>query len=241
MFRHVERCLDGSTRVGVPSSAVAEHTLDDVGVHARDRALGVQPGRPERDRRRAGHVSGRGRVPRLDRSALLLWELVSRTGLIDERDLPPMSSAVSRARLARLDLRVLERVRAHRVRLGGRASARLGARDPDRDRPRVEPARRERVPGADRVPPPDPVGSSDSTALPHARDELQERDLPRDVRRLLADPRADDVRRPRRRPGHDRHRTLVPHPDDGNACGGSRSRAPCRTSRPGCGSPPPWR
>jgi ABC-type nitrate/sulfonate/bicarbonate transport system permease component len=28
-------------------------------------------------------------------SALVLWELVSRTGLIDERDLPPMTSAVS--------------------------------------------------------------------------------------------------------------------------------------------------
>ena len=58
----------------------------------------------------------------------------------------------------------------------------------------------------------------------------EERGLPRHVRRLLAAARADDVRRPRRRPDRARHRAVVPASGASSASTGSRCRAPCRTS-----------
>ena len=65
------------------------------------------------------------------------------------------------------------------------------------------------LPRADRVPAPDPLRGADPASLPDARHEPEERDLPRDVRGVLAAARADDVRRPRRRPARPRHRPLV--------------------------------
>ena len=74
---------------------MAEHTLEDVGVHARESAS-AHPRRPARGRRAGpGHLSNAAVFVLSIVSALLLWELVSRTGLIDERDLPPMTRTVS--------------------------------------------------------------------------------------------------------------------------------------------------
>ena len=111
--------------------------------------------------------------------------------------------------VARPDAGVLERVPADRPRVGDRPRPRDRAGRPDRDRPRAERPRGPRVPRPGRVPPADPVRCADPAALPHARAGAQERGLPRGVRRVLADPRADDVRRPRRRPHDHRHGALV--------------------------------
>jgi ABC-type nitrate/sulfonate/bicarbonate transport system permease component len=67
---------------------VAEHTLDDVAV-----PVGARPGRARRAG--PGNLANAAVFVVSIVAALLLWELVSRTGLIDERDLPPMSSSVS--------------------------------------------------------------------------------------------------------------------------------------------------
>ena len=53
-------------------------------------------------------------------AALLVWQLVSRTGLISERDLPPMSDDGERALVAHAHERLLARVSPHRPRLGTR-------------------------------------------------------------------------------------------------------------------------
>ena len=107
------------------------------------------------------------------------------------------------------DRRVLEELRLHRARLGARPRDRDRARRPARDPARRERARRPRVPGADRVPAADPLGGADPAPLPHARPVAEERGLPGRVRRVLAAARADDLRRPRRRPAGDRHRPLL--------------------------------
>src|SRR5262249_49290026 len=53
------------------------------------------------------------------------------------------------------------------------------------------------------------VRRSDPAPLPHAGHQPEERGLPRDLRRVLAAARPDDVRRPRRRPDRRRHRPVV--------------------------------
>ena len=141
--------------------------------------------------------------------AFAFWELVSRTGLIREQDLPSMTATMdelwSLVQTREFWSAFLQTARGWAIGLG----LATAARRPDRDRPRPERPRGPRVPRADRVPPPDPVRGADPAALPHARADAQERGLPRDVRRVLADSRADDVRRARRRPRDHRHGALV--------------------------------
>ena len=103
----------------------------------------------------------------------------------------------------------LGRVLPDGARLGDRPRARDAARRAAGDRPWLERVRGAGLPRADRVPAADPVRRSHSPALPHAGDDAGERDLPRHVRRVLAAARADDVRRPRRRPDRHRHRSLL--------------------------------
>ena len=84
----------------------------------------------------------------------------------------------------------------------------------------------ERVPRADRVPAPDPVGRADPGPLPDARHDAQERGLPRDVRRVLAAPDPDDLRRPRRRPASRSTPRARSASAGSSASTGSRCRAP---------------
>ena len=98
---------------------------------------------------------------------------------------------------------------------------------PHRDRARPQRPRRPRVSRPGRVSPADPVRGADPAALPDARPDPPERGLPRGLRRLLADSRADDVRRPRRRPRGHRHRTVVRRCRSASASGASRCRARC--------------
>lgn len=155
---------------------------------ARSRAR--SPGRLRRRRARAvgGGVACRADLP--ERPA------------VDEHDVPG-------ALVADADRRFLEELRLHRARLGPGPRDRNGAGRPARDRARLERVREPRVPRADRVPASDPVRRAHPAALPDARDDAEERALPRGIRRVLAAARADHVRRARRRPADDRHGPLV--------------------------------
>ena len=113
-------------------------------------------------------------------AALALWELISRTGVISQRDLPSMSDTFQALWSMMQTGDLLDRVRPDGPRLGDRprrsrscsrcrSGSSLGSSD-------FAAARLSR---ADRVPAPDPVGGADPAALSHARDEPEERDLPR--------------------------------------------------------------
>ena len=88
-------------------------------------------------------------------------------------------------------------------------SSRDRARSPDRDLPRLDEFADARS-ACRSSSCADPVGRADPGALPDARHDAQERGLPRDVRRVLAAPDPDDLRRARRRPARGRHWPLVP-------------------------------
>ena len=161
-------------------------------------------------------------------AALVLWELVVRAGLISATDLPAMSTTMQELWSMRARPPSSGRTSVlHRAWLGARPRDRDRARRPDRDRARRERARRPRVPGAGRVPAADPLGGADPAPLPHARPVAEERGLPGRVRRVLAAARADDLRRPRRRPAGDRHRAVFRRRPVSSASTGSRCRARC--------------
>ena len=96
--------------------------------------------------------------------------------------------------------RFLDRVRSNRARLGDRPRP----CDVARRAARVALGLSDFAASAFRVPieflRPIPSAALIPLAVPHTRDDAEERDLPRHVRCLLAAPRPDDVRRPRRRP-----------------------------------------
>ena len=196
-------CSD--TRValgGRPDPADGVGDAGDTGrrpARARPGGVGDRHAAPHRDRRlralvrlRAGLLAGRLRERRGPRAGHAL----------DDRD-------DGRALGARPDRQLLDRVPPDGAWLGDRARARDAPRRPDRDRARPQRPRRPRVSRPGRVPPADPVRGADPVALPDARPDAPERGLPGGLRRLLADSRADDVRRPRRRPRGHRHRTVV--------------------------------
>jgi ABC-type nitrate/sulfonate/bicarbonate transport system permease component len=72
-------------------------------------------------------------------AALALWEIVSRTGLISQRDLPAMSTTFSELWSLVADERVLDRVRAHGARRAIGLALGDRARGADRDRARHGP------------------------------------------------------------------------------------------------------
>ena len=76
---------------------MAEHTLDDSDASARDGVFGSQRRQPTQGRRRSGSRRLTDAVIFVVSiaSALILWQVVSQTGLVDERDLPSMTSTVS--------------------------------------------------------------------------------------------------------------------------------------------------
>ena len=169
----------------------------------------------------------RSRSPRRS----LIWELVSRTGLISRARPAGDERRRRRALVADADERLLDRVRAHRARLGARPRDRDRARRADRDLPRLErasPARAFRVPIEFLRPIP-------SAALIPLLFLTLGTTLKSEVFLAafgafwpLLDP--DDVRRARRRPARDRHRPLVRPRPASSASTASRCRARCRTS-----------
>ena len=133
-----------------------------------------------------------------------------RAGLISENDLPAMTTTMQELWSHDADRRSSGRTSATRC-AAGRSGWRSRPCWPFRSgscsaRASFAGAR---VPGADRVPAADPLGGADPAAVPHARHVAEERGLPGCVRSVLAAARADDLRRPRRRPGRDRHRALL--------------------------------
>ena len=154
----------------------------------------------------------------------------SRTDTISQHDLPAMTTTVQ-ALWDMVQTRAFWSAFVHTVRgwaLG--LGLAIVARRPDRDRARLERLRRRGVPGADRVPPPDPLGGADPAALPHARDAAAQRGLPRQPsapsgrcssRRCTGSATSTRSRSTRRaRSGS----------AGSSASGGSRCRARCRTS-----------
>ena len=201
---------------GRPDGAARPCARADRGRHLRARRLPRRGGRvtsvastetPPRDRVRLGGLTQLVAFTVSIAAALVVWELCRAPGVISERDLPAMSTTVQRAVVARCRRATSGRVRC-RPCAAGRSGSRvatvlavpigifLGSSD----------FAAARVPRADRVPAPDPVGGADPAALPDARHDAQERGLPRGVRRLLAAADPDDVRRARRRPARARHR-----------------------------------
>ena len=141
--------------------------------------------------------------------ALVLWEVVVRTGPVSENDLPAMSTTMqelwSLMKTGEFWKDFAYTVRGWALGLGDRD----GARRADRDRARLERPGRARAPGSDRVPAADSSAALIPLLFLTIGTIVEERGLPGCVRRVLAAARADDLRRPRRRPGGDRHGALV--------------------------------
>jgi ABC-type nitrate/sulfonate/bicarbonate transport system permease component len=76
---------------------VADHTLEDTDARSLGGVLGTLWRRPARRGRRVGtsRVANAAIFVVSIASALVAWELVSQTGLVAQRDLPPMSETVS--------------------------------------------------------------------------------------------------------------------------------------------------
>ena len=169
---------------------------------------------------------------------LVLWELVVRAGLIPESSIPPASASIGElvTELGQAD--AVEGGRQHAPGLGDRARHRDRARRARRHPHRLEPLGLPRAAGADRVPAPDPLGRADPARGARLRHRAGEQGLPRRVRVVLAAADPDDLRRPGRRPGGDRHRARVraraPRADVAHHA----SRARCPTSPPASASPP---